>query len=391
VSFVFDPYAPEIHRNPYPSYQILRDEYPAYFSEPGNCWVLSRYSDIVAAALDTPTYSSSGGNIIDDSPLRAGATLGTTDPPRHDQLRKLVQSAFLYSNLQKMETPAREQARAILVRSREGGSLDLINEYATPITTGILAELLGLPADNLVQVKRWVSDSLRRDPVTRKSPPIGDEARNALTELMERVIEERRSRPEDDLISGLIKARVEGESLAEREILMTSRTLLAAGVESTVSFFGNLVLNLTSFRDAKRRLLEEPGLIPDAIEESLRYNTSAQRFSRTLTRDVELHGQRMRTGEKVMLAYGSANRDQREFEDADRYDIERRPTNHLGFGHGKHYCIGAGFARILTRVMCEELLCACPDFTLEVTENELDWLPSPTFRSVVTLPVRTTS
>ena len=360
MTFVFDPYAPVVHRDPFPLYKILRDQHPVYFSEPGNCWVLSRYADITKACLDTHTYSSAQGNIIDDSPARAGATLGTTDPPRHDQLQKLVQSAFLHSNLEKMTTPARDEVRAILACAVERGELDIINELATLVTTKILAELLGFPAENLVQVKRWVSDSLRRDPATRKSPPEGDVARQALTDLTQGVIDERRNHPTDDLISGLILARVKGEALSEREILMTSRTLLAAGVESTVSFFGNLALNLMTFAEARQRLIADTGRIPDAIEESLRYNTSAQRFSRTLTRDVELHGQTMRAGDKVMMLYGSANRDEREFDDPDRYDIDRKPTQHLGFGHGKHYCIGAGFARILTRVMCEELLRTIP-------------------------------
>jgi cytochrome P450 len=222
--------------------------------------------------------------------------------------------------------------------------------------------------------------------VTRKSPPVADAARQALTDLTSRVIEERRQRPKEDLISGLIEARVDGASLSEREILMTSRTLLAAGVESTVSFFGNLALNLVTFEDARRKLAEDPSRIPDAIEESLRYNTSAQRFSRTLTRDIEMHGQSMRAGEKVMIAYGSANRDERKFENADRYDIERKPSDHLGFGYGKHYCIGAGFARVLTKVLSEELLAQAPDYELAIGVDELDWLPSPTFRSMVSLP-----
>ena len=388
MTFVFDPYAPEVHRNPFPLYKILRDEHPAYFSEPGNCWVLSRYADIAQVCLDTRTYSSAQGNIIDDSPARAGATLGTTDPPRHDQLRKLVQSAFLHSNLETMAKPARNEVRAILARALAQGELDLINEFATPVTTGILAAILGFPVDNLVQVKRWVSDSLRRDPITRKSPPAGDAARQALTDLTQSVIDERRNHPTDDLISGLIAARVDGESLSEREILMTSRTLIAAGVESTVSFFGNLALNLMTFDDARRRLIDDPSRTLDAIEESLRYNTSAQRFSRTLTRDVELHGQTMRAGHKVMILFGSANRDEREFDDPDRYDINRRPTQHLGFGHGKHYCIGAGFARLLTRVMCEELLQTIPRYELAMDEDALDWLPSPAFRSMVTFPIR---
>ena len=387
MSFVFDPFAPEVHRDPFPLYRVLRDDYPLYFSEPGNCWVLSRYADVASVALDTKTFSSAQGNIIDDSPKRAGATLGTTDPPRHDQLRKLVQAAFLNSNLKRMESPARRRAVEILDDAERTRRLDLINDFATPVVIGVLAELLGLPLENLGSVKRWVSDSLRRDPATRRSPPEADAARQALTELMESIIASRKRLPRDDLVSELVTARVEGQSLDDREVLMTSRTLLAAGVESTVSFFGNLALNILQFPEARRRVIAEPGRIPDAIEESLRFNTSAQRFSRTLTRDFAMHGRTMRAGDKVMIAFGSANRDEREFPEADRYDIDRRPTQHLGFGHGKHYCIGAGFGRLLARAMLEELLRAVPDYSLEGDEQSLDWLPSPTFRSMVSFPI----
>ena len=233
MSFTFDPYAPEVHRDPFPLYRILRDEYPLYFSEPGNCWVLSRYADVATVALDTQTFSSAQGNIIDDSPKRAGATLGTTDPPRHDQLRKLVQAAFLNSNLLRMESPARRRAATILADASASRRVDLINDFATPVVTGVLAELLGLPLENLGEVKRWVSDSLRRDPKTRQdnvqTVQIFDAARQALTELMESIIAARKSLPTDDLVSELVNARVEGQSLDDREILMTSRTGCISG------------------------------------------------------------------------------------------------------------------------------------------------------------------
>lgn len=260
--FTFDPYSPAIHRDPFPLYKILRDEHPAYYSEAGGCWVLSRYHDVVAAVLDYETFSSAKGNIIDDSPARYGATLGTTDPPRHDELRKLVHAAFLSSNLERMAEPCRVSARTILERHRETGGLDLVDELATPVVTGALSRLLGFPAEDHRQIRRWVNDSIRRDPVTRRSPPEGDAARKALTEYTRRIIADRRRAPGDDVISGLILARVDGASLADREVLMTSRTLLAAGVESTVSFFGNLALNLMVFDDARRRLIQDPARIP---------------------------------------------------------------------------------------------------------------------------------
>jgi cytochrome P450 len=162
-------------------------------------------------------------------------------------------------------------------------------------------------------------------------------------------------------------------------VQLTVTTLIMAGIESLSGFLSMLGYNLASFPDARRALAADPAAIPDAIEESLRFNTSAQRFRRCLMTDVELHGQTMKAGDFVMLCYGSANRDERKFADPDRYDIARRPKSHLGFGGGVHACLGSALARLACKVAVEELLLAIPDFT--IMEETFPWIPSSNFRS----------
>jgi cytochrome P450 len=193
------------------------------------------------------------------------------------------------------------------------------------------------------------------------------------------VIAERRTHPKDDLISGFCMAEIDGERLREREVLLTTTTLIMAGIESLGGFSVMFGLNLADFADARRALVDNPALIPDAIEESLRFNTSAQRFRRRLIKDTQLHGQSLKAGDFVCMAYGSGNRDERQYPNPERYDIRRKPRGHLGFGGGVHACLGSMVARLAVRIIFEEFLRAYPDF--ERTESELPWMPSTTFRS----------
>jgi cytochrome P450 len=194
----------------------------------------------------------------------------------------------------------------------------------------------------------------------------------------------RRKHPTDDLITHLAEAEIDGDRLSEREIVLTTATFVMAGVESLSSFMSMFALNLNDHPDARRRIVADPALIEPAIEESLRFNTSAQRFKRTVMHETELHGRRLRVGEKVALAFGSGNRDRRRFPDPDVYDIGRRPQGHLGFGSGKHFCLGSQMARLVTAVAMGRFLARVPDYHLTV--DKLAWNSSSNFRSPVALP-----
>jgi hypothetical protein len=198
-----------------------------------------------------------------------------------------------------------------------------------------------------------------------------------------RVIAERRKHPQNDLISHFSAAEIEGDRLDEREVLLTTTTLIMAGIESLGGFMAMFAVNMAEHPDARASVAANPALLPDAIEESLRFNTSAQRFRRCLQKDVTLHGQAMRAGDFLCLAYGSANRDERQFPNPDVYDITRKPRGHLGFGGGVHACLGTAIARLSVKIAFEELHKVIPNYTR--AEESLQWMPSSTFRSPLRL------
>lgn len=381
--FRFDPYSPAVDADPFPSYRTLRDEYPCFWSEDAGMWVLSRYDDIYTALNEWRTYSSAKGNLMTELPNRAGATLGTTDPPRHDRLRALVQYAFTRRNLEALGDPMR--AIAVQVLEEMGGrrEFDFIAEFNSKFTARVLFAALGLPIGDEAIVRENAVLMVQSDPVTRAKGPEHIAAYNWMRDYAAGVIAERRAHPQNDLISHFSMAEIDGDKLDEQEVLLTTTTLIMAGVESLGGFLAMFALNLADHGDARRAVVADPAVLADAIEESLRFNTSAQRFRRCLVQDTEIHGQTMRAGDFVCLAYGSGNRDERRYPNPDVYDIARKPRGHLGFGGGVHACLGAMIARMAIRIAMEEFHKAIPDYTR--IEPELPWMPSSTFRSPLRL------
>ena len=388
IGEAFDLYSTEIDADPFPYYEILREQYPCYWSETGRIWILSRYQDVANAAQDWQTYSSARGNLIDEIPNRAGGTLGTTDPPRHDRLRALAQAAFMKKNLDHLIGPTKTLSHKAIDRILELREFDFVVEFSSEVTVGTIFRLLGLPERDRAETRNKVVLSISTDKAARGRNPTLDQAFGELADFVTEEVGARRKNPRDDLITQLAEAEIDGDRLSQREVVLTTSMFLVAGVESLSSFMSIFAVNLQDFPDARRRLVDDPRLIPQAIEESLRYNTSAQRFKRVLTRDVQLYGQTMRAGDKVALAYGSANRDRRKFDNPDRYDIDRKPQGHLGFGSGKHFCIGNQFARLITETAMRCFLERVPDF--ELRDRGFDWVPSSNFRSPMALPFRLT-
>lgn len=381
--FRFDPYSPAVDADPFPFYKTLRDEYPCFWSEEANMWILSRYADIVTALNDWETYSSARGNLMDELPNRAGATLGTTDPPRHDRLRALIQMAVTKRALDHIVEPTRESANRHLDAIEGLERFDFVADFSSGLTVDLLFYLFNLPPKGREAVRDKAVLMVQSDPVTRQKGPEHIAAFRWMTEYAANLIAERRKNPGEDLMSQFIVAEIDGEKLLDREVQMTVTTLIMAGIESLSGFLTMAALNFADHPNARQALVRDPALIPDAIEESLRFNTSAQRFRRCLQKDVELHGQTMRAGEFVCLAYGSGNRDERQFPDPDTYDIYRKPKGHLGFGGGVHACLGTAIARLACRIAFEALLQRIPDFRR--VEDQLPWIPSSTFRSPMRL------
>ncbi|MCB9957471.1 MAG: cytochrome P450 [Rhodospirillaceae bacterium] len=381
--FRFDPYSPAFDADPFPAYKTLRDDYPCFWSDDAGMWVYSRYADILTALNDWQTYSSAKGNLVDELPGRAGATLGTTDPPRHDRLRALIQKALTMKALDHLVEPVRAICNAHLDALDGAKRFDFVGQVSSKITVDLLFHLFNLPGGDRQEVRDKAVLMVQTDPETRQKAPQHIAAYEWMTSYAAGLIAKRKAAPGDDLLSNFITAEIDGETLEDREVQMTVTTLLMAGIESLSGFMSVFGLNLADHPDARRALAADPAGIPDAIEESLRYNTSAQRFRRCLTRDVEAHGQTMKAGDFVMLAYGSGNRDERRFPDPNVYDIARKPRGHLGFGGGVHACLGTSLARLACRIAFEELLARFADF--ERVEAELPWVPSSNFRSPMRL------
>jgi cytochrome P450 len=379
MAFRFDPYDPAIDADPFPAYKVLRDEYPCFWSEEAGMWVLSRFDDVLGALTNWRTYSSAKGNLIDEFPGRAGSTLGSSDPPRHDRLRALIQSAMTKRALDHMLEPARASVAGHLAAIAEKPVFDFVSEVGSKVTVDLLFNLFALPPEQASEVRDNAVLMVQTDAKTRQKAPEHLAAFQWMADYAERLVQKRKANPGDDLLSNFITAEIDGEKLLEKEVQLTVTTLIMAGIESLSGFLGMFALNLADYPDARRALAADPSLIPDAMEESLRFNTSAQRFKRCVQVDTELHGQTMKAGDFVMLAYGSANRDERMFPDPDVYDITRRPKRHVGFGGGVHSCLGAMLARVACQVVVEELLKAVPEFTR--VDKELAWVPSSNFRS----------
>ena len=385
--FSFDPYSPVVDADPFPVYKTLRDEHPCFWSEEAQMWVLSRYADIVAAGNDWETYSSAKGNLMTELPGRAGATLGTTDPPRHDRLRGLIQQAFMKRNMETLSEPIRDIAREAAAGLRGKKQFEFIGEFSSKFTVRVLFAVLGLPLGDEQTVRDKAVMMVQSDAKTRAKGPEHIAAYNWMQDYAGKVIAERRANPTNDLISQFSMAEIDGDKLDEREVLLTTTTLIMAGIESLGGFMSMFAYNMADFADARRQCVANPVLLADAMEESLRFNTSAQRFKRCLQKDVVLHGQTMRAGDFVCMAYGSGNRDERQFPNPDLYDIARKPRGHLGFGGGVHACLGTAIARLSVKVAFDELHKVIPEYRR--IHEQLTWMPSSTFRSPLRLELAT--
>lgn len=384
--FRFDPYSPEIDADPFPAYATLRAEYPCFWSEDIEMWVLSRHKDIVMALNDWETFSSAKGNLVSELPGRQGSTLGTTDPPRHDRLRALIQKAVTKRALTHIIEPARATMHKHLEALKGRDQFDYVSELSSRYTVDLIVYLFDLPDENLQTVRDKAVLMVQTDPKTKQKGPEHIEAFEWMQDYAARLVEDRKKNPGEDLLSQFILSEIDGEKLTDKEILLTVTTLIMAGIESLSGFLTMLVKNITDHPEVRDALVADPSLIPDAIEESLRFNTSAQRFRRCINKETTLHGQTMKPGDFVILAYGSANRDEEVFPNADVYDLSRKPKGHLGFGGGVHACLGTSIARLACKVLLEELLIAFPN--ISKVEQELRWMSSTNFRSPLELQVK---
>ncbi len=372
----FDPLDPSMVDDPYPFYRELRDHDPVHRSEKYRTWVLSRYDDVRGALVDHETYCSGQGVLLGTDPETFLPMVETTDPPEHTPLRALIGEAFRRRHVGPMEASLEGLVHDLIDDFIESGHTDLMSNLGWPFPAGVICELLGIPEEDRELFRGWAYDL---------STGAGVAAGQAIYGYFSKLLELRRSRPESDLVTHLLEARVDGEALTEPQLLGTCFQLVVAGHETTTNLLGNTFVLLCEQPELRTRLIDEPALLPSAIEEILRYDPPVQGLSRTLTRDVELHGTKLAEGDLVHLLFAAANRDERTFESPDRIDPARSPNPHLSFGFGIHYCAGAHLARLEARLAIGAVLERLPDF--ELAEPRVDRLSSLMVRGPKTLPV----
>jgi cytochrome P450 len=384
---LYDPFSRTLHEDPYPVYKTLRDDYPAYYCEARRCWALSRFADVWQAVHDPVTFSSAQGVFPGFGDMNNGSILPILimmDPPRHTQLRTLVNKAFAPRRILDREAVIRSVARALIDDFSPTGGLDLVENLAMPLPSIVIADLLGIPRGDRGDFRRWSDQLIQLNPDDAERAQAFLEAGVELTAYLDSLIGERRPEPGDDLISVLIRAEEDGQRLSGEEILGLCILLLVAGNETTTNLISNSAVIFAEHPDQWKALVVNPALFPNAIDECLRFDSPVQALARTLTCDIEFHGQKLRTGEKVLLIYGSANRDEREFVEPDRFDIDRAIPRQLAFGHGIHVCLGASLARLEARVAFSELASCAPEWRISGPPHRLHSGP---IRGLRTLPV----
>ena len=364
----------ESWRDPFPMYRALRDLDPVHRFKAGgpseSFWFLSRFDDVFAAVRDTDTFSSAHGLTVD--PASPGTQMGDAtpivfmDPPDHTTMRRLVSKGFTPRQVTELEDGIRAFTVERIEQLREVGSGDLIAGLFKPLPSFVVAYYLGVPPEDRVRFDGWT------DQIVAAAAQGNIGATEGIADLLgyfSELIERRRTDPGEDMVSHLVQLGEDDVSILW--VLGFAFTMVTGGNDTTTGLLGGSAVLLTEHRDERRRLLDNPGLLPNAVEELLRLTSPVQGLARTTTRDVEVGGTSIPVGDKVLLGYGAANRDEREFgPTAEALDVGRDIARHLTFGYGAHHCLGASAARLQARIALEELLARCPDFSVDAAAGE---------------------
>jgi cytochrome P450 family 142 subfamily A polypeptide 1 len=374
--------------DPHPHFQWMRENAPVFFDPAGQSWGIARYEDVMRVAKDPETFCNAEGMRPDSPPIPSMINM---DDPAHKRRRNLVNKGFTPRRIAEHEDKVRGICVDLIENARKMRSFDFVFDVAAHLPMVMIGDMLGVEPEDRGTLLRWSDDMLHGTSAT--APP---EAMMAAMRAFEeyaaynrRVVADRRSRPpQDDLMSILVHAEIDGERLDDEALLQESLLILIGGDETTRHVITGGMNQLLRHPDQKQKLLDDPRKIPTAVEEILRWVTPIQNMARTATRDVELRGQLIEKGDKVLLLYPSANRDAAVFPRPFEFDVERRPNEHLAFGYGSHFCLGASLARLELRVMFEELLARLPNLRL-VGETPLEIRESNFITGIEHMPVTT--
>jgi cytochrome P450 len=392
---VYDPYDYTIDANPHPVWKRLRDEAPVYYNEKLDFYALSRFDDVLAAHLDPATFSSAHTTVLemmtpDPDPFMTSMMI-FMDPPHHTRYRKLVSRAFTPRHMSALEPRIRALSARFLDEFVGAGSFDFVDDFGARLPVMVISALLGAPEEDEEQLREWTDATLHIDP----GEMMGDQAnlmRGAIHNYWQGHIDERRRAPRDDIMSELMAAELEeGDGttrfLTDDEIHAFMGLISGAGNETVARFLGWSAVGLDEFPDERRKLVENPALIPNAVEEILRWEAPSAIQGRWVMHDVEFHGTVLPEGSKAALLTGAADRDDRMWADPDSIIVERDLSRHVAFGYGIHFCLGAALARLEGRIALEETLKRFP--TWSVDRDRCEMVHTSTVRGYAKVPIVT--
>ena len=379
-------------RDPYPTYAAMRDA-GRVLQSPLGAIMVHRYEDVREVHGDHEHYSM--GALAGAVGARAGGeggggflaqTMLTTDPPDHERLRRVVNRAFTPRSIVQIEERVRDITRRLLASKTDGSTFDIVADYAAPLPTVVIAELLGVPPEDAAQFRLW-SDSITGGEGSMMSMGGQGNAAVAMRGYLLDQIARRQDNPTDDLIGRMVEANRDG-SMSNDEVAAACVLLLIAGNETTMRLITNMTLAFGRYPDVQDRVINDRSLVTAAVEETLRYDTPVQMLFRATKSPVAIGGTELRAGSIVLTMFGAANRDPAAFPDPDMFDLDRAGNPHVSFGHGIHFCLGAQLARMEARIAFEELFELVPRIEVVTTEDELEYPIVAMLRSPRSLLVR---
>jgi cytochrome P450 len=394
----FNPYHSRYAIDPYPSYRRLRDEAPVYLHPVFRAWVLSRYDDVVSVLKEPRVSVQRGAGNLPDfaNPFKSlspdflrviESTLLMIDPPDHTRVRNLVNRAFTPRVVEALRPRIAEVVESVLEPLGACGEIDLVRDFAVPVPLIVIAEMLGIPSADRAEFKRWSHElSGLLDPVSAEFSL--SEVESTFAEMdayFQRLFEERRQHPREDLVSRLVAIEDEGDRLSSSELLAAVALILGAGHETTTNLISNAMVALLRNPGERKRFQDDPAIAATAVDEFLRYDSPVQATDRIVAEEFEVAGQRFKPGRFVLLLLGSANRDPRHFDEPDRLDLGRSENRHLSFSQGVHFCLGAQLARAEAEIALTSLLRRFPD--LDGNPDSCSWRRSVVLRGPASLHV----
>ena len=389
-SVYYDPYDVDINADPYPTYARLRDEAPIYYNERYDFWFLSRHEDVQKALVNWRVFTSTHSDILDIMKANIKLPKGVVmfeDPPVHTAQRGLLSRVFTPKRMAQLEDQVRSYCISCLDPLVGSDGFDIITELGTMLPMRVIGMLLGIPEQDQVAVRNKTDENLRTKP---GKPMVIVEDAVANGEMFADYIDWRAQHPSDDLMTVLLNAEFEDETgttrtLTRQEVLTYTSVLAGAGNETTGRLIGWLAKVLAEHPDQRRAVVEERALLPNVIDETLRFEPTGHAIARYVTEDIEYYGTTVPAGSPILLSMASANRDPRRFENPDIYDIYRQDVQHLTFGYGLHFCLGSHLARLEGRVALDELLNRWPEWDVDYRGIKL--APTSTVRGWERMPI----